>query len=299
MNIRKKIFGGMAAVEEPILKPKKPKGAKSDSLDSVLVPREESRTTNSRGDGRHRLLDQNVRLDHEGRSYEVELINVSGGGAMVSGDFAAKLWDSVELHLGENGTIECAVRWIRGKRVGLEFAHETRIDCAADKQAAVLRDVVRRSFPEVEFELSDEPAPESHDGPDGRRERRHPLVWSGLLHHDYQSTPVRIRNISASGAMIECGAPLRVGSEPLLELSEALSVSATVTWVVGDQVGMRFHTPFDLHELARSRPEVAGSNWVPPSYLDTSVSSDSAWNKEWDRMSLGELRQHLEGYMKH
>jgi len=299
MNIRKKIFGGEGAVEEPILKPKKPKGAKRDALDSVIVSREESRTTNSRGNDRHRLLGETVRLDHDGRSYDVELINVSGGGAMVSGSFAAKMWDSVTLHLGENGTMECAVRWIRDDRVGLEFAHETRIDCAADERAAVLREVIQRSFPDVEFELSDDAPPESHDGPDGRAARRHPLVWSGLLHHDYQSTPVRVRNISESGVMIECAAPLRVGSEPLLELSDALAVSATVTWVVGDQVGMRFHTPFDLHELARSRPEVAGSDWQPPSYLDTGTSSGSPWSNEWGRMSLGELRQQLEGYIKH
>jgi hypothetical protein len=196
MNIRKKIFGGEEAVEEPILKPKKPKGAKRDTLDSVVVPREESRTTNSRGNERHRLFGETVRLDHGGRSYDVELINVSGGGAMVSGSFAPKMWDPVTLHLGENGTMECAVRWIRDERVGLEFAHETRIDCAADKQAAVLREVIQRSFPDVEFELSDDPPPQSHDGPDGRAARRHPRVWSVHLHHDYHSTPVRIRNIS-------------------------------------------------------------------------------------------------------
>lgn len=298
MNIRKKIFGGGSVDEETVLKPKNPRGAKADALDSVAVPREESRKTNTRYDDRHRLLGETVKLDHDGRSHEVELINVSGGGAMVSGDFTPMLWDSVQLYLGENGTIECAVRWIRDQRVGLEFAHETRIDCAADEQAAVLREVVRRSFPEVEFELTGE-AEQTHDGPEGRNDRRHPLVWSGLLHHDYQSTPVRVRNISSSGVMIECAAPLRVGSEPLLELSDALSVSATVAWVVGDQVGMRFHTPFDLHELARSRPELAGSQWEPPSYLHTAVSSDSPWDKQWDRMSLGELRTQLEGYMKH
>src|SRR4029079_8549317 len=130
--------------------------------------------TNSRGDDRHRLLGETVRLDYDGRSHEVQLINVSGGGAMISRSFAPRMWDSVTLHLGENGTIECAVRWIRDDRVGLEFAHETRIDCAADKQAAVLRDVIHRSFPEVEFELSAEPPPD-HDGPDGRAARRHPL----------------------------------------------------------------------------------------------------------------------------
>ena len=296
MNIRKKIFGGADAVEEPILKPKKPRGAKADTLDSVAVPREETRKTNNRLDSRHRLFGETVSLDHHDGTSAVELINVSGGGAMIRGDFPLKLWDNVALHLGEHGTIECAVRWIRDDRAGLEFAHDPRIDCGADELAAVLREVVRRSFPDVVFEDLEQ-YEEQHDGPDGRTDRRHPLVWSALLHHDYQSTPVRLRNISSTGAMIECAAALRVGSEPLLEFGEDLTATATVAWVAGDQVGLRFLTPFDLHDLARSRPDVA-PQWNPPTYLETEVSADSPWNEGWGRMSVGELRQQLEGFMK-
>src|SRR5205814_1986517 len=134
--------------------------------------------------------------------------------------------------------------------------------------------------------------------PDARDDRRHPLVWSGVLHHDYQSTPVRLRNISAAGVMIECTNPLRVGSEPLLELSDALSLSATVTWVVGDHAGLRFHSPFDLNDLAQTRPAVAAAEWHPPSYLENRSVTDSPWAEEWDRLSVGELRQQLEGFLK-
>ena len=78
-------------------------------------------------------------LTHAGRSHAVQLVNLSGGGAMVAADFAPMLWDRVELHLGENGTVECAVRWLKGGRIGLEFAHETRLDCSADEQPRCLR----------------------------------------------------------------------------------------------------------------------------------------------------------------
>lgn len=297
MNIRAKIFGGSSSPQEPVLKAKKPKGATADTLDRVRIQREESRKSNSRSGDRHRLLDEVVQVSRGGDSCEVRLINVSGGGAMVSGAPDLRLWDKVELHLGENGTIECAVRWVRDDRAGLEFAHETRIDCGADELAAVLREVVRRTFPDLEFEAEAEAAPQ-HEGPESRGERRHPLVWSGLLHHDYQSTPVRLRNISSTGAMIECAAALRPGSEPLLELGDELSVSATVTWVVGDQAGLRFHSPFDLYDLARSRPELTPSRWEPPAYLTTEVASKSPWSDHWGRMSLGDLRQQLEGYLK-
>lgn len=294
MNIRAKVFGGGAAAEETVLKPKKPKRPAGATLGGLAVTREEPRTRNSRHDDRHRLAEQAVKVTRGRRSFEVQLINVSGGGAMVSGDFKAKLWDKVQLHLGENGTIACAVRWIRGDRVGLEFAHETRIDCGGDEQAEILREVVRQSFPDFTPKAPIEPAPVEHEGTEGRREPRHPLVWSGLLHHDYQSTPVRLRNISATGVMIDCQAPLRVGSEPLLELSDSLSVSATVAWVIGDQAGLRFHTPFDLYDLARSRPQVAAVDWEPPSYLDTGVSTPSPWGTQ----SLSDLREELEGFLK-
>ncbi len=297
MNIRTKIFGGKAEADpSPVVDAKKPRGAKADTLHSIAVSRGESRRGDTRDGDRHRLPHEQARVSHEGASHDVQLINLSGGGAMVEGDFAPKLWDRVDLHLGDDGVIECAVRWLRDDRVGLEFAHETRIECSADEQASLLRDTINRSFPDIEFELSDDvPAPAPRTNADeGRRERRHPLIWSGVVHHDYQSTPVRLRNISSTGALIECEDPLRVGSEPLLDLGEAGTIFATVAWRVGDQAGLKFQEPFDLTQLSRAKPQVAPSKWNTPAYLNSEPAADTPWG----RMSLGELREELEGYMK-
>lgn len=296
MNIRAKILGGKSSSDESILRSKKRKGTSVESLD-CLIEREEARTNHSRSEDRHRLLDETVSVKTDSSTHEVQLINVSGGGAMIGGDIELMLWDRLELQLGENGAVECVVRWLRNGRYGLEFAHETRIDCGADEQAAILREVIHRSFPDLEFEAEEE-TPAQHSGAEGRGERRHPLVWSGLLHHDYQSTPIRIRNISATGAMIECPQMLTVGSEPLLELGDELSVSAKVAWVLGDEAGLRFDRPFDLRNLARGRPQVTPAHWDPPSYLGSEPDRDSPWGEHWRRMSMGELRQELEGFMK-
>jgi len=295
MNIRAKILGGAGSSDKAVLQSKSPKGIRVDSLDS-LIEREESRISHNRLEDRHRLLDEKVLIKRGSATHDVDLINLSGGGAMVGGNVHLALWDKVELQLGENGTVECVVRWVRDDRFGLEFAHETRIDCGADEQAALLREVIRRSFPDLEFEADVQPQTQ-HSGPDGRSERRHPLVWSGVLHHDYESTTVRLRNISATGAMIDCPALLTLGSEPLLELGQDLSVSATVAWVVGDQAGLRFGSSFDLRDLARSRPNLTPAHWDPPSYLESSGNA-SPWGEHWGRMSLGELRQELEGFLK-
>jgi hypothetical protein len=302
VNIRAQIFGGESASQDPLLRAKRPRGAKSDDLHSVTVPREEARRGNSRGGDRHRLAQEMVQITHKRARHDVQLINLSGGGAMIAAGIEMKLWDRVDLHLGEHGTIECAVRWIRDGRVGLEFAHETRLDCSADEQATLLREAISRSFPDIQYD-GPEPKPEpasaqeERSPEDLRNARRHPLIWSGVLHHDYQSTAVRVRNISATGAMIETSAPVRVGAEPLLELGDLISLSATVEWAVGDQVGVRFHTPFDMTQLASAQPQVAPNHWVRPPYLDK-VGTDSAWDPRWKRLSVGELKSELEGFLK-
>jgi hypothetical protein len=224
---------------------------------------------------------------------------------MIAGKLDLMLWDAVELLLGDNGKVECVVRWIRDDRFGLEFAHETRIDCDVSEREAVLREVLTRNFGNVEFDLprsertrKSDLQPEVDADSEQRIARRHPLIWTGVLHHDYQSSPIRVRNISTTGAMIECSTPVRVGTEPLLELSDALSVSGTVAWAVGDQVGFAFHSPFDMAQLAESLPDVAPSEWIRPTYLDSGTDPESPWDPRWNRMSVGELRQHLEGFMK-
>src|SRR3954452_10260954 len=300
MNIRSKIFGGGKAEEEsPIVQAKKPKGAKADTLNSIPVAREETRKADTRDEDRHRLPDEQVRATYNGPKFEVQLVNLSGGGAMIACDFEPKLWDRLQLHLGDNGTIDCAVRWLKSDRVGVEFAHETRLDCSIDEQAVVLREVISRSFPDLQFEVAPAPAPQVPDHDENRSDRRHPLIWCGQIPHDFQSTPIRLRNISSTGAMIECSAPFAVGAQPMLELGSHVQLGATVTWVFGDTAGLRFDTVFDLTLLARARPEVAAAKWDRPSYLESGVpAGDSPWDEQWNRMSVGELNQSLEGFMK-
>jgi len=227
---------------------------------------------------------------------------------MIAGKFKPNLWDCVELVLGEGASLECAVRWIKDGRVGLEFAHETRIDCAPQERARLLQDVIARSFPESQVqvdtpavtdkaEAAATPAPAEKDG---RGQFRHPLIWSGKIHYDFESTPVRLRNISANGAQIECPVPLPVGAEPLLDLGDAGSIFAWVSWACGDQVGLAFQTEFDLSDLARSRPDLAPAKWDAPSYLrEGAKASGTPWDDPWNRLTVCQLSEELEGFLKH
>jgi hypothetical protein len=306
-NIRQQIFGGERQERRSLLGAKRKKGADSDSgLLSVSIPRAEARLSDSREADRHRLTDEQVTVKHGRKSHKVDLVNLSGGGAMVAGNFEPNLWDRVELHLGEGARLECTVRWIKNGRVGLEFAHETRIDCAPKDRARLLQDVIARSFPETKVEIATpaapdkpEPALELPKADDGRGEFRHPLIWSGQIHYDFESTPVRLRNISANGAMIECSVPLPIGAEPLLDLGEAGSIFARVSWCCGDQVGLAFQTEFDLADLAKSRPDLVPVNWQAPNYLkNPSPGAAAPPSDPWQRLSMDELNERLEGYLK-
>lgn len=302
MNIRAKIFGGSSPVEDPILGTKKPKGAKGDNLHTVRVPRETSHRVDSRGEDRHRIVDHKARITHKRKSHQVQLVNVSGGGAMIEAQLELVPWDRVDLHLGDHGTIECAVLWVKGGRIGLEFAHETHLDCSASEQADVLREVLKRNFPEVRVKPQEKAKPQgqpAQSADDKRSDRRHPLIWSGVLHYDYESTPIRLRNISKMGATIETSLQMEPGAEPLLDLGEAGTVFAVVAWAVGDQVGLRFNEPFDLSTLAKSKPQVASGKWQPPSHIMKNMRPGAPETDRWDRLSLNELNDELEGFLKH
>jgi hypothetical protein len=301
-SIRSQIFGGEQPERRALIGSKRPRGAKADTLHSIAVTRAETRTSDTRSDDRHRLVDETVRLTYNGRERHAELVNLSGGGAMISADFTPMLWDRIDLHLGENGTIECAVRWIKGDRIGLEFAHETRLDCSPAERDALLNAVLARSFADIVIESStgspaDAAAAErEHDH--RRSDSRHPLIWSGHVHFNHDSTPVRLRNISAKGALIECSEALPVGAGLLLDLGAAGSIFGKVAWTLGDQAGLTFDRVFDLGDLAQSRPEVAPAKWNPPAHLRDGNETGTPWDDQWGRMSLSELQDSLEGFLK-
>lgn len=273
----------------------------SDSLASVAVRRAESRTANQRGGDRHRLNAERAEVRHDGAPYDVALINLSPGGAMIEGDFQPHLWDRVDLVLGEDGTIECAVRWVRDGRVGLEFAHETRIDCDPAVHDEILRQVVERDFANS-VALATAPRPDERETAKPSEEEaqrrvtpRHPLIWNGAIHYDHETTPVRLRNISASGALVESQSPFPVGCDLLLDLGQAGQIFATVGWSRGDQSGLSFHDRFDMTRLGRARPEVAAADWAQPDYLRDARNDASPWAAQWGRLSIDELHRTLTG----
>lgn len=315
-EFRKRLLGG-GKPEGSLLRAKEPKTAPSraaedESFAELSIPRAAYRSANHREGDRHRLSEEIAFMTHEGATREVVLVNLSGGGAMVEGSAGLQLFDRVELQFGSCSRIEAIVRWIKGERVGLEFAHETRIEGEAGDVEDMLRAVIRRSFPDialeaaaraavadadqplVKFVAAEEAEEEFELQPMGERELRHPLIWTGLVHFNHDSTPVRLRNISSGGALIEGECNFPVGAELLLDLGEAGAIFGSVHWARGDQVGLKFHAPYDLSALAKACPDVAGARWQAPDYLREDRGGNSPWASQWGRSDMSEVHRRLE-----
>ena len=266
----------------------------ADGLSAVQVPRSESRRTDQRGGDRHRLEGEQTFVRRKGKNQKVELINLSQGGAMITGDCKVTLWDKVELVLGDGGAIECAVRWIRDGKYGLEFAHETQIDCDAGTRDTLLRDVTRNSFPDVEIKAR--PATQDTSDEQQREATRHPLIWNGVLHHDFEWQAARLRNISATGALVECANSVPAGAKVFLDLSEAGRVAAHVSWSRGTQTGLAFVEPFDVACLSKATPILASKTSAKSHFAPYGRGCDQApWAPQWNRLSVDELGAELGG----
>lgn len=79
------------------------------------------------------------------------------------------------------------------------------------------------------------------------------LLLAATAEVDGRSLPVRIRNLSETGAMVE-GAGLPDAGMPLVLMRGDLQVAATVAWAAGGRRGVRFGGPTPVNEWTGGKP---------------------------------------------
>ena len=87
-----------------------------------------------------------------------------------------------------------------------------------------------------------------------RKSRRSPVLLSASIEIDGTSVPVRLRNLSEEGALIESDKLPAEGSETRFRRNE-LRVKGRVVWVQGKFAGVAFDTPLKREEVLRHIPE--------------------------------------------
>ena len=86
-----------------------------------------------------------------------------------------------------------------------------------------------------------------------RKNRRSNVLMSASLELSGTSLPVKLRNLSAEGALVE-GDKLPVEGASLLFRKGDLSMAGTVAWVKGRQAGVKFAKRLNPDQLLRHVP---------------------------------------------
>ncbi|HEY5722621.1 MAG TPA: PilZ domain-containing protein [Allosphingosinicella sp.] len=287
-EIRSSILGDDKQVS-PIARKGKPKrdGAGLGGLTKIAIRREEARVTDQRAEDR--LRDRVVQsiIHFRRRKHVVRVVNVSSRGAMIECDIEPHIGERIDIQFTDDSRTRSIVRWVRDDRIGIEFADETIVWDCSKPEAPVFQ--YRPAQEQAREDRGDEQAAAR---PVVDRDHRHTLLRKGTLYWGGLTFPVRLRNISKTGAKIDADQELRAGTEVELDLGETGFQMAEVRWSKDGSVGLRFADDFDISSLA---PATVETEQVPdmlkPAYLESEMREDSPWAARFERLSLTDLKR--------
>lgn len=96
---------------------------------------------------------------------------------------------------------------------------------------------------------------------------------------------------TVTGALVQSSHDLPEGAVVYLDLGPAGKLEATVRWTRGGQSGLAFVAPFDVHQLAKAKPEVAENGDAS----DTAFGNQEPWAPGWRRATMDEMARSLGG----
>ena len=121
------------------------------------------------------------------------------------------------------------------------------------------------------------------NNPQNRKARRSNVLMSASLELSGTSLPVKLRNLSADGALVE-GDKLPVEGASLLFRKGDLSIPGQVAWVKGRQAGVAFGYNLNPDQLLRHipapRPRVT-PDFRRPGLKGTLTAEEKRYGEKW------------------
>ena len=121
------------------------------------------------------------------------------------------------------------------------------------------------------------------NNPQNRKTRRSNVLMSASLELSGTSLPVKLRNLSVDGALVE-GDKLPVEGASVLFRKGDLSVSGQVAWVKGRQAGVAFAQNLNPDQLLRHipapRPRVT-PDFKRPGLKGTLTAEEQRFDEQW------------------
>ena len=100
------------------------------------------------------------------------------------------------------------------------------------------------------------------------REPRHRLMRRAIASINGRTTEIRLRNISAMGALVECAEIVAPGQNMTIDIVGVGPVVGTVRWSQSGKFGVQFTENFDLARLAAKRPGGNDVTMLQPWYVN-------------------------------
>ncbi len=125
------------------------------------------------------------------------------------------------------------------------------------------------------------------DGFQFNRPPRQGLLKVATLQFNGMNMPVRVRNISTGGALLECDRMLPAESKVQLDLPGCGNLGAEVRWSEARRMGIQFEEEFDLRRLAGGKGNGFGAKLNQPAYTNLRYG-EAARDKK--ALSAGDVR---------
>jgi len=106
------------------------------------------------------------------------------------------------------------------------------------------------------------------DGYECSREPRHRLMRRAITSIEGETIEVKLRNISSTGALVECAVPVTPGAALTIDIVGVGPVRGVVRWVQSGKFGVQFGEEFDLGRLAPKREKPKPVTMLRPAFLD-------------------------------
>jgi EAL domain-containing protein/PilZ domain-containing protein len=105
------------------------------------------------------------------------------------------------------------------------------------------------------------------------REPRHLLMRRAIALFEGQTVELKLRNISAMGALVECNIPASAGMELTIDIVGVGPVRALVRWAQAGKFGVQFEREFDLARLAPKQEKRKDVTMLRPWYVEQREAS--------------------------
>ena len=99
------------------------------------------------------------------------------------------------------------------------------------------------------------------------REPRQSLMRRAITAINGDLVEIRLRNISATGALVECDFPVAPGTRLTIDIVGVGPVVGTVRWAQASRFGMKFDESFEISSLAPRRAKLNDVTMLSPWYI--------------------------------